>query len=292
MSARFCLVFCAWARYVRMRESQLQTRTDGARGPREMRGDIIAEVERNARPFLANFEWQSSRDAKMDERLLGYSYEATRLHGLPVLPCVIYTQPVSKVPQTPMVRAIPIDPAPEERPMIWFDFESLDVCDKYVEHFRERRLANLGPLMLLCKDGARGDILEEVLEPLQKYHRLEAISVALQFAGKVFTTADDLKYLERKHTMLRDILQESWTYQKIHGDGLVEGIEKGRVEGRVETAHKSIVTVAQARFPELLAYVKDQVAPLTDEKQLQDILSMIAIARTAVDVKQAFSTFR
>lgn len=88
--------------------------------------------------------------------------------------------------------------------------------------------------------------------------------------------------------MLRDILQESWTYQKIHGDGFVEGIEGGLVE----TAHKSIITVAQARFPELLAYVKDQVAPLTDENQLQNILSMIATARAAVDVKQAFSTFR
>ncbi|HEY3991312.1 MAG TPA: hypothetical protein VGM01_00410 [Ktedonobacteraceae bacterium] len=45
----------------------------------------------------------------MDERLLGYSHEITRVQGLNALPCVIYTQPVRNVPCAPLERSIPID---------------------------------------------------------------------------------------------------------------------------------------------------------------------------------------
>lgn len=103
----FVSYFAPDAHFVRLRDGQMQTRADSSQDQREMRADILAEVRRGGRPFLINFEWQSSRDVRMDERLLGYSYEGTRLHHLAVLPCVIYTQPVGKVPQAPLRRSIP-----------------------------------------------------------------------------------------------------------------------------------------------------------------------------------------
>lgn len=132
--------------------------------------------------------------------------------------------------------------------------------------------------MLLCKDGANAAILEEVLEALQKSNRREAISVALQFAGKVFTSPEDLRCLERKHEMLKDILHDSWTYQKVRG------------EGRVEGERRSIETATQARFPELVAYVKERIASLTNEAQLQEVLNTVIIAQTALEVKQTLAT--
>ena len=128
----FVEYFAPNARYVGIRETQLQTRVDGSIDAREIRGDIVLEAELVGKHFLVNVECQSTRDAKMDERLLGYSHEITRVQRLNVLPCVIYTQPVSNIPRAPLERSIPIDHAPGEHPMIWFDFESLDLCNKSV----------------------------------------------------------------------------------------------------------------------------------------------------------------
>jgi hypothetical protein len=275
----FVSYFAPDAQFVRLRDGQMQTRAAGLRDQREMRADILAEVRRGERPFLINFEWQSSRDMKMDERLLGYSYEGTRLHNLAVLPCVIYTRPVASVPRAPLQRSIPLGIAPtDERVMLWFDYESLEVCKLSVAELRQRNLDGLRPLMLLCKDGASIAVLDEVLEALHKNDCREAIAVAIQFAGKVFTASEDIQHLERKRKMLKDILHESWTYQQI--------VSEGREEGKVIGAQENIEIIVQERFPELKAYVKECVAPLADKSQLQAVLLIVATAQTAEEVKQ------
>lgn len=81
--------------------------------------------------------------------------------------------------------------------------------------------------------------------------------------------------------MLKDILHDSWTYQKVRGEG--------REEGRVEGERRSIETATQARFPELVFYVKERTALLTDEAQLQEVLNTVIIAQSALEVKQALA---
>ena len=159
-SQDFVTYFAPDALYLGMREAQLQTRTDGLFDPREMRGDGIIEAECEGLPFLIDVEWQSTKDDEMDERLLGYSYEATRLHGLPVLSAVIYTQSVSGVPRAPLVRSIPGRRVRGGSPALWFDFVSLEVCRQPVEAFRTLDLDAFAVLMLLCKDGGTTAILE------------------------------------------------------------------------------------------------------------------------------------
>ena len=314
----FIAYFAPNARYVGMRETQLQTRTDGPVDPREMRGDIVLEAELIGEHFAVDVEWQSTRDGKMDERLLGYSYEITRMQRLNVLPCVIYTQPVINLPRAPLERGIPIDHAPRKRPMIWFDFESLDLCNTFTADLRARNLDAFFVLMLLCKDGGTPAILDEILERLlrRQEERQESIAAAFFFAGKVLKSAKDRAFLERKYMMLDEMLKDNWVYQKMLDEGRKEGLIKGRIEGiekgleeglqkgleegrvvgleegRVEGIRNSIETVARARFPELLAYVKDQIAPVADEGQLQDILNVIVTAETASEVKQALSALQ
>lgn len=311
----FLAYFVPGARFVRVCEGQLQTRLDGPREPREIRGDIVIEAEREDQPFLMGVEWQSSKDAKIDERLLGYSYEATRLHNLPMLSVVVYTRPVNDVPTAPLICSIPGDPIPGGCPALWFDFVSLDVCNQPVEEFRKCDLDGFRPLMLLCKDGANGDVLEEVLARLQESKRTEAIAATLFFAGKVLTSEVDLKRLERKYIMLQDVLKGSWTYERTikegreegivvgHGQGLEEGIVVGheqgreegivvgREEGRVENARQAIEALTQARFPNLLPLIKSPIALLTDEAKLQKILLMVGTAHDAEEFRQSWFDF-
>jgi len=296
----FITYFAPGARYVGMRECQVQTRMDGPFDPREMRGDTVPEAERAGKRFLLNTECQSSKDEKMDERLLGYSYELTRLHGLSVRSAVIYTQPVEDVPQSPLIRSIPCNPLPDGNVAIQFHYASLDACNGLVEEFWELDLDAFSVLALLCKDGGTSAVLEAVLERLlrHKHERKESISTALFFAGKVFKSEEDLKFLERKREMLKDSLRESWTYQKVLSEGFEEGIvegrekgiEEGREKGRVEEARANIVLFVEKRFPIMLSWVQEQVAQVSDLKTLQEVLPALFMANDAEEIRIAFSS--
>lgn len=272
----FVTYFVPGAHFVQMRESQFQTRGDGPYKPREMRGDGVTEAEFADQHFLMHIEWQADKDEEMDMRLLGYSYEAMRLHKLPVLSVVIYPQMVSDVPRAPLKRSIPTG-----RPVIWFDFDSLELRDQAVDTFRQLDLDAFYALMLLCKDGATYDVLEEVLTRLEQRKRKELISITRFFAGKVFTAAGDRERLARRFAMLRDFLQDSWTFQ--------ETLEEGREEGQVKEVRQNIEVLVEKRFPALLAWVKAQVEQITDLATLRKILYALFTAYTEEEAKRSLS---
>lgn len=151
---------------------------------------------------------------------------------------------------------------------------------------RRRNLDGLRPLMLLCKDGASIAVLDEVLETLQKNNCREALAIAIQFASGIFTAPEDIRHLERKRKMLKDVLRDTWTYQQIVNEGIEEGFEKGIEEGKDIGVQESITAVIQGRFPELETYVKEFITSLADKMQLKTILLIVATAQTPEEVKQ------
>lgn len=241
----------------------------------------MPEAEYKGKRLLMDIEWQSTKNERMDDRLLGYSHELTRLHGEPVRSVVIYTQPVSDVPQSPLIRTIPCDPLPEGNEAITFRFANMEVCKKSVEELRALDLDAFTVLMVLCKDGRTPAILDEILERLlkNKNERVESIAVTFYFASKVLTSEKDWKFLERKREMLKDIIQDSWLFLKV--------LEEGREEGREEGFERSIEVMVQARFPDLLTFVKDRLASLADRSKLQEILILVGTARTEEEVRQS-----
>ena len=48
-----------------------------------------------------------------------------------------------------------------------------------------------------------------------------------------------------------------------------------------------VEALGQARFPDLLAFVHERIAPLTDLAKLQEILLLVGTTRTAEEVRQA-----
>ena len=82
--------------------------------------------------------------------------------------------------------------------------------------------------------------------------------------------------------MLKDTLRDSWTYQKVLG----EGIE----EGRVEEAWYSIELFVEKRFPVLHSWVKAQVEQISDLEKLQNILPALFAANTPEEIQMAFSS--
>ena len=80
--------------------------------------------------------------------------------------------------------------------------------------------------------------------------------------------------------MLRDYLEDSWTFQ--------ETLE----EGGVKQTHRNIEAMVQARFPDLLALVRSRIAFLTDLAKLQQVLITIGTAQTAEEVEESLLALR
>jgi len=138
---------------------------------------------------------------------------------------------------------------------------------------------------LLCKGGAKREVLEEVLTRLKERDKGELISMARFFAGMVFRSKADQVWLQRRFAVLKDYLREhSWTFK--------ETLEEGRVEGRVQEVHSNIEAFVQVRFPALLASVKKQVASVTNLEKLQSFLLVVGLAQTEGEVTKALVSLR
>ncbi len=70
--------------------------------------DGLLQVSLDGKEFLAHFEFQSSYDRHIGERLLEYNVLASRQYDyLPVYSCVIYLKNQSEVPVSPLIRGLP-----------------------------------------------------------------------------------------------------------------------------------------------------------------------------------------
>jgi flagellar biosynthesis/type III secretory pathway protein FliH len=106
------------------------------------------------------------------------------------------------------------------------------------------------------------------------------------FASKVLTSEEDQKFLERRREMIEDDLKDNWLYQNIAKEEREQGREQGLEQG-LEAVRRGIEALAEARFSDLLAFVAERIASLTDLAKLQEILILVGTARTTDEIKQS-----
>ena len=103
---------------------------------------------------------------------------------------------------------------------------------------------------VLAQGGKQYEVADEVFDRLTEEREL--LALALTFASMVFDQDSSKQWLERKVTMLEDIVRDTWFYQKILKDGLEEGQKKGREEVR-EKALQGIAQTLLLIYPESLS---------------------------------------
>jgi hypothetical protein len=142
-------------------------------------------------------------------------------------------------------------------------------------------------------NGATRPVLEEVITRLKDGNHLtngkkgNLLAVTRFFAGMVFTSANDRLWLRRKFAMFDDFLWEnSWTYRETIEEGRMKGLAEGLAEG-LTAMRQSIETMAQTRFPDLLASIKSQITRQNDLAKLQELLIIVGTARTEGEVEQS-----
>jgi predicted transposase YdaD len=286
--------FVTWllpeARYIGRREGQFQTQhvPIEAFSTREIRADGMLEVEYAEQVVLLNTEFQSTKDEKIGERLLGYSYEATRLYELPVLSWVIYPRHVFEPPLAPYewhVRA--------KGKILSFVYDSIELDELPLAALEQTQLIGLAPLWLCTQGGATREVLERAIRQLELARRPEALAILQLIATLVFEhRSDDLAWIQWRFATMSDfLLENSIVYKQLVREGELKGLKEGELKGlkegelkglekgRTAGIRQSVEAVVQTRFPALLDLARERMEGIKNPDALQKLLvAMVAVS--------------
>jgi predicted transposase YdaD len=238
--------------------------------------DGLLQVSLDGKEFLAHIEFQSSYDGRIGERLLEYNILASRQYDyLPVYSCVIYLKNHRSVPLSPFIRGLPTG---EE--VVRFHYHSIELGKLAAGDLLQTGLIGLLPLLPLTKDGARREVVEEMIGGLIAAEKTESLWIGYALASRVLK--DDLNWLRRRFAMLEDILRDTPVYQEV----LAKGEEKGRSEGKLEAQRQILLDIVDERFPAIARLAKQQADAIQDPEVLRRLTVKISIVKTSQEAEQ------
>lgn len=241
--------------------------------------DGLLQVSLDGKDFLAHFEFQSNYDRHIGERLLEYNVLASRQYDyLPVYSCVIYLKNHSEVPISPLIRGLP-----NGEEVVRFHFRSIELGKIIAEELLQTGLVGLLPLLPLTKDGARREVVEEMITGLVSAEKPESLWIGYALASRVLK--DDLKWLKRRFAMLEDILRDTPVYQEVLAEGEEKGLEKGREEGKLEAQRQTLLDIVQERFPAIARLAKRQADAIEDPEVLRRLTVKISVVKTSQEAE-------
>ena len=271
--------FASWlmpgAKYIESVSVELKNQT------RTILPDKLDRIEVEEEMALLHVEFQKRADPDMANRVWEYNVLATLQYKCPVYSFVIYPRPVSGISEPEVIWGLKKYP-----PVHDFHFTNIKLWELPQEALRETGLMGLLPLLILTKDGQQRKVAEEVFDELREAGKNELLSVALLLAGLIFTNDSDQRWLERRSTMLEDILRDSWVYQDILKKGMEEGREEGREEG-LQTMRLTILDIVQARFPKIVDIVEQELKSIHDPMLLRRLTFKMSTAKNAHEASRA-----
>ena len=161
----FVSLLLAGARCAGRREGQFQKR--------EIRSDGLLEAEYAGEKLLIHVEFQVNKDNEIGDRLLDYNYEARRAYRLPVLSCVISLKRVAEPPLPPLIWHVP-----GWGRSLAFQYQNLELAETPAEELEQKHLVGISPLLLLCKGGAKREVLDQVVTGLEAAKKAESLMAA------------------------------------------------------------------------------------------------------------------
>jgi predicted transposase/invertase (TIGR01784 family) len=258
--------FVSWlledAQFKKKLQTEFKTRT--------IMADGLLEAAQHGKDMLLQIEFQSTNDPAIGERLLEYSFEAKRTHNLPVDSCVIYLRDVGEVPQSPLRW-----PLPDDRQVLRFDYQIIELAKVPTEELRQKDLKGLLPLLILTKDGATHEVVEEVISKLVAAEQQELLPMVELLSSLVFTSGPDKEWILWRFNQMQNILRETWAYQEI------------MQKGKLEALHDALLKIVRERFPEMIEVTQKQIGGIVNPTTLEDLLVNISLAQNLQEALQA-----
>jgi len=238
--------------------------------------DGLIEAIMSSKRALVHLEFQSYYDLRIGERLLEYNVLASRQYGyLPVYSWVIYLKDCGNVPQSPYIREWS-----EKEETVRFAYGCIELHKVTAGELRQKGLVGLLALLPLTKDGARHEVIEEMIDGLVAAEQTESLWIGYALAAKVMK--HDLPWLKRRFAVFSDFLRDSPVYQEV----LEEGLEKGLQAGELHAQRQTLREVVQERFPELGYLAREQAEATDDAELLRRMTVKISVAQTPGDAEQ------
>lgn len=267
---------------------------------RTIEADILYNIVVQSKKMVLHVEFQRQGDHKMGKRLWEYNALAVIASDLPVRSIVIYLKNTKSIVEPPYMLEVP-----DGEPSQVFFYRNIKLWELSSEVFRQPGAEGLLPLIPLTRDGTRREVIDEMIVGLLKSQKAELLSIGYMLSALVFKKDDEREWLDRRFAMFKDILEESWAYQKILREGLEEGRERGLEEGikegikqgrreerdaNLKMWRESLITFTDTHFPVLSSLVKKQVKAIEDPMVLQGVMVGLFSAKTVEEARQYLLT--
>ncbi len=279
--------FLSWV----LREAIYTQRLPYELHPESIYADGLIEAILAEERILAHFEFQSSYDIRIGERLLEYNVLASRQYDyVTVYSYVIYLKDCGNVPQSPFVRV-----SSTGKEIIRFHYVIIELHKITAEEIQETKLSGLLPLLPLTIDGEKHEVIEEMITRLVAAGQTELLWIGYALAAKVMK--HDLGWLRRRFSMLGDFLRDSPVYQEVLEEGLEKGLEQGLEQGlelglakaREETMQqqrRALLEVVIDRFPELVRQAKKDADAIDDPAILLHLIVKMGTVKNVEEAKR------
>ena len=218
-------------------------------------------------PYGAHFEFQTSLDPNLDQRVLLYNVLYRNRLGLKVRSVVFLLRPQAL--SASVTGSIVDRSAPEHR--LEFEYKLIRVWEIPVETLMS---GGVGTLPLAPISAVNESDLPSVLEKMKR--RLDS-EVAAEEARELWTATRILMGLRWSPDLVGQLLKgvqgmkESTTYQEIVREGIEQGIEKGRAaEVRSLLLRRGAKPLGS---PD--AAVRERLEAITDLHQLEDMMDRL-----------------
>ncbi len=266
---------------------------------RAVEADFLCNALRNEQEIVVHVEFQRYHDPNMSRRMWEYNIATTYLTQLPVCSFALYIWKDTSIVEPPFILRLL-----DGNIIHIFYYENIFLWEIPPERLQQKGLEGLLPLLPLTQGAkeARDKIVNDMIEGLRAAGKEDILALGYAFAGRVYTTKDDKKWLKRRFAMFEDFLEESWSYQEMVQKGLDKGIELGKKQGieqGIELGEKqgiekgalnalrpTLVSVMEARFPELTNLAQQQAERFTVPELLSDVIKKLLKAQTAEQARQ------
>ena len=243
--------------------------------------DLSYEVSKNNECEIFHLEIQRYRDVDMSERVWEYNVLTTCKYHLTVMSFVLYLKKDGIIAESPYMRNSTLYKAKIHN----FYFVNIKLWEIPTEELRSTGLIGLLPLLPLTREGAKPEVVEEVVEKLEHMEDItqfkSLLSITLTLASLALDKPGEKHWLIRRFKMYQDIMRDSEIYQLIAQEGAEKALQQ-----EIQNLRSLILGLIQSCFPELQVSASATITSITSKDTLNDLILSIGAAKTVKEAQQ------
>ena len=255
-----------------------------------MRADKVFKILYCGEEHVLHLEFETGSDKNLHSRLLVYNAVLYQDYQLPVITIVVY--PFKVEPAVSPLRIIS-----DKKEILTFHFGTLPLFTLEAEQFVQEHRACMYPVLpTMC--GVHAELMVQVMQELTELYRNDEVTLAQQYAWMMVLlertgTIESLEKnrIQEKLKMYDQLWDESPRVQKmkaqIREQALKEGKEKEKQEIKerneieAKALQQALVSMIQARFPNLTEFAQQRVGLFDNPGTLNLLIQKIATAPDA-----------